>query len=307
MMTQVERDILSTPAILGQTLQRLDQDAAAIAPLLDGPVAFIGCGTSYCLSVAAAALYEETRGHPAQGIVASDYHPRPGWVHVAISRSGTTTEIVEAMQRARGAGARVILIGGDRGAPAEEAADAVLHLEFAAEPGVIQTRFIAAAFLALRSLIGGAPAHAALRAIPDRIEQTLSSFDPGDVAQHPHVVYLGRGWRYGLALAAAVNMQETALLVAEAHQTLDYRHGPISCADERALVWCLDPRDDAASAAVLADVSQTGAQARQLDDDPLVAISQTQLLAVRMAAQRHVNPDTPRHLTRSVVLPATGA
>lgn len=78
----------------------------------------------------------EARDHPAQAIVASDYHLRPNWAHVAISRSGTTTEIVEAMQRARGVEARVILIGGDSGTPAKEGADAVFRLEFAAGHGV---------------------------------------------------------------------------------------------------------------------------------------------------------------------------
>lgn len=305
-MSNVERDVRSTPDILRQTLTRLDRDADEIAPLLRGPVVFLGCGSSYCLGASAAALYEETHGAPAQAIVASDYRPRPGWTHVAISRSGTTTELVEAMRRARTAGAPVILLGGDGDTPAEREADAVLRLEFAAERGVIQTRFITAAMLALRLLIGGESARAALRDVPEQVERALAACDPADSA-YSHVVYLGRAWRHGLALTAALNVQETALLVSEGHQTLDYRHGPIACAGEGSLVWCLDPRDDAPSSAVLDDVRRTGAGVRQTGDDPLVALSQAQLLAVRLAERRGVNPDAPRHLARSVVLPAVEA
>ena len=304
-MTATEQEIYSTPAILRQTLARVDERGDVLAPWLQGPAVFLGCGSSYCIALAAAALYEDARGVPAQGIMASEYRPRPGWTHVAISRTGKTTELVEAMRRARAAGARVALVGGEPGAPAQEQADAVLPLEFAPEQGVIQTRFISAATLALRLLVGGAPARAALRDLPDRIERALSAFDPAPLVSFGHVVFLGRGWRYGLALLAALNLQETALVVPEGHQTLEYRHGPIASADEGTLVWCFDPPDDATSAAVLDDVRRTGATVRCTDDDPLVVAAQAQLLAVRVAEARGVDPDAPRHLRRAVVLPST--
>jgi len=199
--------------------------------------------------------------------------------------------------------ARVVLISGDVDTPAETEADAVLRLEFAAECGVIQTRFITATLLALRVLIGGDRARAALQNVPERLDDALAAFDPTPNGAHDHVVYLG----HGQALAGALNVQETALLVAEGHQTLDYRHGPIACASEDSLVWCLDPRDDRPSSAVLDDVRRTGATVWQTDDDPIVTLSQAQLLAVRMAERRSVNPDAPRHLARSVVLPALEA
>ena len=304
-MTLTEQDIYSTPAILRQTLARVDERGDVLAPWLQGPAVFLGCGSSYCIALAAAALYEDARGVPAQGTMASEYRPRPGWTHVAISRTSKTTELVEAMRRAREAGARVALVGGEPGAPAQQQADAVLPLEFAPEQGVIQTRFISAATLALRLLIGGEPARAALRDLPDRIERALGALDPAPLVPLGHVVFLGRSWRYGLALMAALNLQETALVVPEGHQTLEYRHGPIASADEGTLVWCFDPPEDAASAAVLDDVRRTGATVRCTDDDPLVVAAQAQLLAVRVAEARGVDPDAPRYLRRAIMLPRT--
>jgi fructoselysine-6-P-deglycase FrlB-like protein len=301
----IVQDIYSTPAILRQTLARVDERGAMLAPWLQGPAVFLGCGSSYCIALAAAALYEDARGVPAQGIMASEYRPRPEWTHVAISRTGKTTELVEAMRRARATGARVVLVGGEPGAPAQEQADAVLPLEFASEQGVIQTRFISAATMALRLLIGGERARAALRDLPDRIERALGALDTVPPVSRGHVVFLGRGWRHGLALMAALNLQETALVVPEGHQTLEYRHGPIASADEGTLVWCFDPPDDAASAAVLDDVRRTRATVRCTDDDPLVVAAQAQLLAVRMAEARGVDPDAPRHLRRAIVLPSS--
>ncbi len=300
-MATIEEDIRSTPEILRRTHERVAGRRAALGVPLEGPLVLLGCGSSYCAALAAAAVYEKERQAPAQAIIASDYLPRPGWTHVAISRTGKTTELVEAMERARAVGARVLLLVGEEGSPAALVADAVLPLEFAVEEGVIQTRFVCAAITALQALIGGETNHAAILALPDRLERGLAAFDPSPLLRFDHVVFLGRGPSYGLARAAAVNLQETALLVPEAHQTLDYRHGPIATADERTLVWSLDAPGDGESAAVLDDVRRTGATIYAAVDDPLIALAQAQLTALHKAHVRGIDPAAPRHLARAVV------
>jgi glutamine---fructose-6-phosphate transaminase (isomerizing) len=299
-MTIIEQDIRSIPTILRQTYVRIDERKDALAPLLDGPIAFLGCGSSYCVAMALAALYEQERHVPGQAFIASDYLPRPGWMHVAISRTGETTELVTAMQRIQEAGGHCLLLVGERGSPAEAYADAVLTLEFAAEQGVIQTRFIVAALQALRLLI--AASRVSFDDLPERMEQGLASFDTTPLLKFDHVVYLGRRWCYGLAFAARLNLQETALMVPEAHQTLDYRHGPIASADERTLVWCFDPSGDATSAAVINDVRRTGATVQWTDVDPLIAVAQSQLFALHKAEMRRLDPMAPRNLSRAIIL-----
>jgi fructoselysine-6-P-deglycase FrlB-like protein len=254
--------------------------------------------------MAMAAFYEQERHAAGQAIIPSDYLPRPNWTHIAISRTGETTELVHALQRAHETGARCILLTGQKDSPAEAHADLTLTLEFAAEEGVIQTRFIVAAVEALRVLIAGAAGHGflTLDELPERMEQALTSFDPSPLLRFDHIVYLGRAWRYGLACTAALNVQETALLVPESHQTLDYRHGPIACAGENTLVWCFDLLEDAASAAVIADVRKTGATVQWAGIDPLISVAQSQLFALRKAQALGVDPAAPRHLTRAVIL-----
>jgi|SRR5947209_7374295 len=299
-MTVIEQDIRSIPAILRQTHARIDERRDVLMPLLEGPMAFLGCGSSYCVAMSLAALYEQERHAPGQAIIASDYIPRPGWTHVAISRTGETTELVTAVQRAHEAGGRCLLLVGEQESPAEAYADIMLALEFAPEQGVIQTRFIVAGLQAWRLLISAV--RMPLHDLPERMEQALATFDPNPLLRFDHVVYLGRGWCYGLAGAARLNLQETALMVSEAHQTLDYRHGPIASADERTLVWCFDPLTDAASAAVINDVRRTGATVQWTDVDPLIALAQSQLFALRKAEARGVDPMAPRHLNRAIIL-----
>lgn len=292
----IETDIHSTPEVLKQTIAAVEANRFA-GELLAGQVLFLGSGSSNCVGLASSRLYEDRRGAPAQALLPSEYRPRPDWMHVAISRTGQTTELITAMRVAKSVGARVLLIVGEADSPAEAWADATLALPFAAEQGVVQTRFITAAVLALRILITG-DNHLWL---PEAIEEALTR-EPIRFDQ-PHAVYLGRGWRQGLASSAALTLQEAALEVAESHQTLDYRHGPIACADAATFVWCFDPPGDDGADAVLRDVEATGAAMYQSAADPLVSLVQAQLFAAQRAIRRGVDAEAPRHLTRAVVLP----
>jgi fructoselysine-6-P-deglycase FrlB-like protein len=302
-MSAVEDDIYSTPDVLRQTIQRVEARGSNLDTVLAGPLVLLGSGSSYCIGISAATLYEAERGTPAQALLASEYRPRAEWTHLAISRTGETTELVEAMRRARAAGARVGLIVGDAGSPAEELADSVLHLDFAPERGVIQTRFISAAVLALRMLIGPRTGTAGVESVPGEVERGLAELDTSALSGFRHVVFIGRGPQYGLALSAALTLAETALLPAAGHQTLDYRHGPIAVADEATLVWCFDPADDRDAASVIDDVRQTGATVVWPGGDALASLAQAQLLALQIAIAGGLDPDAPRNLTRAIVLP----
>ena len=306
MTSTIEKDIESIPQILRQTSARVAEEGAGLRSLLRDSAAFLGCGSSHCIALAAATLYETTRGAPGQAIAGSEYRARPGWNHLVVSRTGQTSELVEALRKARAAGARIGLIRGDPDSPAEALADEVLPLEFASEQGVVQTRFILAALYALRLLIGDEQTARTLADLPERVQRGMQRFEPEPLARYQHIVFLGRSWRYGLARLAALNLQETALLAPESHQTLEYRHGPIAAANERTLVWCFDPPTEELSAAVIRDVYATGASVYRSDDDPLVQLAQEYCFAVQHAKQRGLDPDAPRHLTRAIVLPQGG-
>lgn len=300
-MTTVEHDVMTIPRVLAETYKVALERRPEWEDALNRPLALLGCGSSYFICVAGAYLFEAERGLAAQAILPSDYLPRPTWSHVAISRSGKTTELINSVQRARSTGAGVGLIVGDRYSEVEQLASVTLPLEFAAERGVVQTRFILAVTLALHVLFG-CGTKSDLEAVPLLVEEGLSRFDPDPLTSFDRVVILGRGWRYGLALSAALTFQETALTYAHGHQTLDYRHGPIALADESTLVWCLDPEDDVEAARVLQDVRQTGATVVWNGAHPLTGLAQCQLVAARRAAELGIDSGSPRHLSREVIL-----
>ena len=80
---------------------------------------------------------------------------------------------------------------------------------------------------------------------------------------------------------------------------MEYRHGPISVAGPGTLVWAIGPVDPN----VLADAADTGATVVDEGSDPMAELVLIQRMAVELAESRGLDPDHPRHLTRSVVLP----
>jgi fructoselysine-6-P-deglycase FrlB-like protein len=77
---------------------------------------------------------------------------------------------------------------------------------------------------------------------------------------------------------------------------MDYRHGPIAVTDERSAVWMLG----SAPEGLAEQVRDTGGLWIAQDLDPLASLVYAQRLA--LPAARGLDPDAPRHLTRSVIL-----
>ena len=216
-------------------------------------------------------------------------------VVLAISRSGTTTEVTRLLERPW-EGARSVAICGVDETPVANAADGRIILGFADERSVVQTRFATGALALLRAGLGED-----LEPIAEGGERALAADLPIDVRSFDHYVFLGRGWTVGLANEAALKMREASGAWAESYPAMEYRHGPISVAGIRSAAWPLgDVEPD-----LLRDVAATGATV--VDHglgriDPMAELILIQRTAVALAHERAMDPDRPRHLTRSVVL-----
>jgi fructoselysine-6-P-deglycase FrlB-like protein len=284
-MTAIEREIASQPDVWTQ--------AARLAPKVDlfgdGRVAVIGCGTSYHVAVALAGL----RGGETDAFPASEAPlGRPYDRVLAISRSATTTEVVEAFARAPAGTERVAVVGVP-GLPVGVAADREIALDFADESSVVQTRFATSVVALARACLGEDMAPAIADA-----GRALAAPLPLDPAAFDLHTFLATGWRIGLALEAALKLREAAQAWCEAYPAMEYRHGPISLAGPRTAVWLVGEQPDG----LAEEVRRMGSTVVESDLDPLAQLVQAQRAAVSLAAARRLDPDQPRHLTRSVVL-----
>jgi fructoselysine-6-P-deglycase FrlB-like protein len=285
-------EIESQPEVWRRSLELLD-DATRELTRSGERVLVIGCGTSAFVAESFALLRETAGVGETDAAYASEPRPwRPYDAVIGISRSGTTTEVLQAL-RALPEGVRKVVVTGVADSPAAELADEVLVLDFADENSVVQTRFPTTFLFLARAAFGED-----VSALPELAEQAIAAGPPEAPEGFDHVVYLGRGWTYGLAQEAALKIREAAQAWAESYPLLDYRHGPLAVAHPGSLVWLLGVRDDE----LARDIEVTGATVVQSDADPLVQLALAQQLAVRTAVARGLDPDHPRHLTRSIVL-----
>ena len=299
-MTRTEEEIRSQPACWRAALALARTADRRIASFLEGPLDLIGCGTSYYMALSALALYEDDRQGDGRAYPASEYLPRAGRQVVAITRSGTTTEVIEALRAARAAGLASLVLTCVGASPAAELATEAVILDFADESSVVQTRSATSNLLLLRAAIGREMPGHPLEDLPERLERALPAYAPDDATRFTHFVYLGSGWGYGVACEAALKMKEASLSVTEAYHTMEYRHGPLSLAGPQSFVTIFG--DDAGARRVADDVRATGATVRTLGDDPLLGLVGIQLEALAIARAKGINPDEPRHLTRSIIL-----
>ena len=296
----VEAEIESQPSCWREATARLPH-VRHVLPRRGERVAVFGCGTSLYMARAYAGL-RESSGHGLTDAFAASELPfdRDYDRYVAISRSGTTTEVLRAVDRlaqptqpTRATRATRTPVTAITAVPNTSlATNDVITLDFADERSVVQTRFATTALALLRASVGHpAPEGDAERALAEPL--------PEEWLRAGQITFLGRGWTNGLADEAALKAREAAQLWTESYPAMEYRHGPISIAQPGRLTWMFGE----APGGLADDVAATGATYATSDLDPMAQLILAQRLAVAHARANGMDPDRPRSLTRSVVLP----
>ncbi|MFJ1547209.1 SIS domain-containing protein [Streptomyces sp. NPDC088246] len=291
-MSFVEIETASQPECWRRAAE-LAQTQAAALPATGERIAVVGCGTSFYMAQAYAALREESGQGESDAFAASEFPFGRSYDRVvALTRSGTTTEVLELLNRLRGT-TRTVAITADPDTPVMTSADEVVVLDFADEQSVVQTRFATTLLTLLRAHLG---LHT--DAVVRDAETALAEPLPEGLLDCTQFTFLGRGWTAGLANEAALKMKEASLSWTEAYPAMEYRHGPISIATTGTATWMFGTAPEGLAEQVLS----TGARWVESGLDPLAELVRVQRLAIARAAARGLDPDSPRHLTRSVVL-----
>ncbi|MFF7754203.1 SIS domain-containing protein [Streptomyces sp. NPDC007971] len=291
-MSHVEDELTSQP----ECWTRAAEEAGRYGEALPAPgerIAIVGCGTSYFMAQAAAALREAAGQGETDAFAASEFPRGRSYDRVvALTRSGTTTEVLELLGRLKG-GTPTTALTADPATPVMTVADDLVVLDFADERSVVQTRFATTALTLLRSHFG---LH--MDAVVADARAALATPLPEGLVDCTQFTFLGRGWTVGLANEAGLKMREASLSWTEAYPAMEYRHGPISITTGGTATWMLG----AAPAGLAGQVRATGGSWVEGTLDPLAELVRIQRLAVAVAARRGLDPDRPRHLTRSVIL-----
>lgn len=314
-------------------------------------VIFTGCGSTYYLSLAAAALYQELTGCAARAVPAGEFLLNPQasvgrmgkapdgkWemqsapLHkkhllVAVSRSGTTTETVKAVETFKAKrGGDVMNISNYEGL-LSQLADVSFVIPRGQEKSVAQTRSFASMYVAVTALCarmaGRGDLLEEMNKLPEIGNWLIGNFESfaekiGENLNFDRFYFLGSGIRYGLACEANLKMKEMTLTHSEPFHFLEFRHGPMSMVNQKAVVvGMLSDMNRGHEARVLSEMEALGATVASLGEEDAdvqfrsgipesvrgaLYLPVLQLTAFYRSAAKGLNPDQPNHLTAVVQL-----
>jgi glucosamine--fructose-6-phosphate aminotransferase (isomerizing) len=300
-------------------------------------VIFTGCGSTYYLSLAAAAMYQELTGCPARAVPASELllNPQtilsrianPTYLLVALSRSGTTTETIRAAEKFKQEKRGKLLVISNYDETLSQLADVNIVIDKGQEESVAQTRSFASMYVAAsafcarmagrRDLVEGMNA---LPGIGNSIIGKYESFakEIGENLNFDRFYFLGSGIRYGLACEVNLKMKEMTLTHSEPFHFLEFRHGPMSMVNGNSVVvGLLSESNVSHERAVLNEMQEFGGKAVALAESDaeisfesrisegvrgVLYLPVLQLMAFYRSLAKGLNPDRPTNLTAVVKL-----
>ena len=316
--------------------QALELSAKADLPNAENydQVIFMGCGSTYFLSLAASALYQELTGRIARAIPSGELLLNSNTILtdqktllIAISRSGTTTETVKAVEKFNEIKQGQVLTISNYDETLSHIADARIGIPKGTEESIAQTRSFASMYLATTMLsarmAGRKDLLDQMATLPEVGDRVIREFEPvarklGENLAFDRFYFLGSGIRYGLACEVNLKMKEMTLTHSEPFYFLEFRHGPMSMVNKKAVVIGLVSESNREyETAVLNDmrklggkvftVGESGADVSFNSEIPeelraVLYLPALQLMAFHRSLAKGLNPDHPRNLSSVIQL-----
>ncbi len=313
-------------------------DAVQAASLPNGTdyeqVIFTGCGSTYYLSLTAAALYQELTGWAAQAVPGGELLLNPQnslsdkkTLLVAVSRSGTTTETVKAVEKFKTEKRGDVVVISNYNEVLSSSADVNIVIDKGQEESVAQTRSFASMLVAVSAfcarMAGRGELCDGMARLPENGDRLIGKYESfareiGENLMSDRFYFLGSGIRYGLACEISLKMKEMTLTHSEPFHFLEFRHGPMSMVNDTAVVvGMVSEKNFSHERAVLNEMQILGGKIVVLaESDADVAFESLipesvrgvlylpvlQLLGFYRSLAKGLNPDRPNNLTAVVQL-----
>lgn len=273
-------EILSQPEAWSAALTVLDESRRTVLDLQPArrysQVIYSGCGSTYYLALAAAALTQELTGLSVRAFPSSELWLSPCSSYadgqtllVAVSRSGETTETLRACEA---------FLASERGdlltlscyadMPLAKMGSVNIVLPSGQEQSVAQTRAFSTLYLA--TMVTAAlwarrlDLYDSFARLPEAGTRLLKNYTPlaaelGRDTAIDRFYWLGSGPRQGLACELSLKMKEMSLSHSEPFHFMEFRHGPKSMVTPTSLVVGLQSSvNEKHESAVLEDVKALG-------------------------------------------------
>ena len=354
------KEIAEQPEVVGHTLAHyLDFGTAKVAlPEPDAidfasleRLSITACGTAYYAALVAKYWFERLARLPVDVDIASEFRYRemplkPGGASIVISQSGETADTLASLRYAKSAGQAIGAIVNVHQSTIARESDILLPTLAGPEIGVASTKAFTCQLAVLASLAVAAGRMRgslserdeerlvqALSEVPRmmsialKLEEQLEALAPKIGGVH-HVLYLGRGTNYPIALEGALKLKEISYIHAEGYAAGELKHGPIALVDSDIPVIVIAPYDRIFDKTVsnMQEVAARGGRIILITDEkglgaapkdtmgtivlpempatitPMVYAVPVQLLAYHTAVFMGTDVDQPRNLAKSVTV-----
>lgn len=262
------------------------------------------------------------------------------YLPIMISRSGLTSEVVRAAGVLENGGIKTIAVTCTDGQPLEENSTVALKLLAVREQSTVMTQSFTSMLLALQYLGALSASNEKfcndLVRLPEQVAEIIelqrkplrAFVNSNDFADY---VCLAQGPLFGIASEAMLKVTESSCSYAQVFHTMEFRHGPKSIVGPETLIaFFLSETSYLSELEVLEEMRELGASTLVIGnrlesrarDAANFAIEMGlevpeyarlaaytiwgQLLGVYTGLKKGLNPDSPRNLSRVVVLDGNG-
>ncbi len=295
-----------------------------------------GSGTSYNAALVAKHLFSKYAKIKIEPLISSEVQFSPNYfdnqsILIALSQSGESADVLEAVKIAQKDGAKIISIVNIMTSSLVQASSISVGLNCGPEIGVAATKSFTSQLAILYKIadrLCGSCIGLDFNKVSESIFTILSDHSKiQDIAKKlknvSDIYILGRGIHYPIALEASLKLKELTYIPAEGLPGGELKHGPLALMDSSVYVIIINPNDSTYTDTLASahEIKARGAKIVGISDRPnelydywiemptihealfpLIEIIPIQLLAYYSALERDTDPDYPRNLAKSVTV-----
>jgi len=295
-----------------------------------------GSGTSYNAALVAKYMMSKYAKIKLETIISSELITLPDSIEpnsilIAISQSGESADVLEAVNIAKKSNAKILSIVNMLTSSLVQESSLVMGMNCGPEIGVAATKSftsqLAILYQITESLCDGCIG-IDFKKVSQDISKILSDHSSiqkiakklKDVSD---IYILGRGIHYPIASEAALKLKELTYIHAEGIPGGELKHGPLALMDSNVYVIIINPNDSTYNDTITSasEIKARGAKIIGISDKnsdvydfwieipsveepifPIIEIIPIQLLAYYSALEKDTDPDYPRNLAKSVTV-----
>jgi glucosamine--fructose-6-phosphate aminotransferase (isomerizing) len=297
-----------------------------------------GSGTSYHSALIAKHMFSRFAKIRCETIMSSEFQYMLDSVDdksvlIAISQSGETADVLQAVKIARQMGSKILSVVNIPTSSLARISDSFLSVNCGPEIGVAATKSFTGQLSVLYNVVDRMcngclgiynDKSEIIKAIELVLDNEIKISKIADTMEDVKDIYiLGRSLHYPIALEGALKIKELAYIHAEGIAAGEIKHGPLALIEKNTFVIVINPSDATYNHTISSayEIKARGAMVVGISDKmddvydhfikitkvrdnlyPLVEVVPLQILAYYLALKKKADPDYPRNLAKSVTV-----